>query len=152
METPRLKIVKKDLSKSNSVTPKDEQRGTRCRMVTGRASPVPAVLTVALALTAGGPAHGADNSAADFLAGLLGQNKPVICHDQTYALCAGARCFVFNDVAYCTCDVLEGNSISAPFKYDSSNVCSLKRFQCLMVLPAIRDNVSSSLYLRMFYW
>ena len=67
----------------------------------------------------------AADGGADPLAGLLAQNTPVICRDQTYALCAGASCFVFNDVAYCTCDVKKGNSISSPFKYDSGNVCSV---------------------------
>jgi hypothetical protein len=120
MKPPRLQIVKKDLSKPNIITSPSEQRETRHR----KASLVPAVLA-ALALTAGGPARSADDSTADFLAGLLSRHKPVICRDQTYALCAGASCFVFNDVAYCTCNVLEGNSISTPFNYDSSNVCSL---------------------------
>jgi hypothetical protein len=47
-----------------------------------------------------------------------------ICKDQTYALCATARCFVFNEVAYCKCDVEHGDSISLPFRYDTGkNVC-----------------------------
>ena len=47
-----------------------------------------------------------------------------ICEDQTYALCATAKCFVFNDLAYCKCDVEHGNSISLPFNYDTGkNVC-----------------------------
>jgi hypothetical protein len=49
-----------------------------------------------------------------------------ICHDQTYALCAVASCFVFNGVAYCTCDVEHGDSISLPFNYDTGeDVCSV---------------------------
>ena len=39
----------------------------------------------------------------------------VVCHDQTYALCATASCTVYNGVAYCQCDVLRGDSISLQF-------------------------------------
>ena len=49
-----------------------------------------------------------------------------ICHDQTYALCAVASCFVFNGLAYCTCDIKKGDSISLPFHYGrGKNVCSV---------------------------
>ena len=49
-----------------------------------------------------------------------------ICHDQTYALCAVASCFVFNEVAYCTCEVKRGDSISLPFRYGhGKDVCSV---------------------------
>src|SRR3954465_9297607 len=49
-----------------------------------------------------------------------------ICHDQTYALCAAASCFVLNQVAYCKCDVEHGDSISLPFKFDKGeNVCTV---------------------------
>lgn len=49
-----------------------------------------------------------------------------ICHDQTYALCAVAGCFVINGVAYCTCDVKKGDSISLPFNYGrGKDVCSI---------------------------
>jgi hypothetical protein len=49
-----------------------------------------------------------------------------ICHDQTYALCATASCFVFNGLAYCTCDVKRGDSISLPFNYgNGKDVCSV---------------------------
>ncbi len=122
MHPPRLEIVKKDRPKSTPVTLAGQQRGARRRSVTGRASL--AVAALAPMLAAGGSARAADD-AADPLAGLLAQDTPVICRDQTYALCAGASCFVYNDVAYCTCDVLNGDSISAPFKYDNSNVCSV---------------------------
>ena len=120
MHPPRLEIVK-DRPKPTSVTPAG---GARRRSITGKASLAPAVLAAALALTAGGSARAADDS-VNFLRGLLARNKPVICRDQTYALCAGAGCFVFNDVAYCGCDVRKGNSVSAPFKYDNGNVCSV---------------------------
>jgi hypothetical protein len=48
-----------------------------------------------------------------------------ICEDQTYALCAVASCFVFNEVAYCKCTVEHGDSISEPFNFgDDQNVCT----------------------------
>lgn len=49
-----------------------------------------------------------------------------VCKDQTYALCAVASCFVFNGVAYCTCEVKKGDSISLPFRFgDGEDVCSV---------------------------
>jgi hypothetical protein len=48
-----------------------------------------------------------------------------VCKDQIYALCAAASCFVFDDVAYCKCDVEFGDSISAAFKFDHQNVCTV---------------------------
>jgi hypothetical protein len=49
-----------------------------------------------------------------------------VCKDQTYALCAVASCFVFNQVAYCKCDVKSGDSISLPFQFDSDqDVCTV---------------------------
>lgn len=36
-----------------------------------------------------------------------------------HGLCAVASCFVFNDLAYCQCDVASGDSISVPFKFDN---------------------------------
>jgi len=48
-----------------------------------------------------------------------------VCKDQTYALCAAARCNVFDGVAYCQCDVKSGNSISLPFQMGSGDVCSV---------------------------
>jgi hypothetical protein len=49
-----------------------------------------------------------------------------ICHDQTYALCAEASCFAFNGVAYCTCAIKKGDSISLRFRYgQGKNVCSV---------------------------
>jgi hypothetical protein len=66
------------------------------------------------------------------LAGLVGvlpaapataQSDPeppfVICENQTYALCATAQCFVYNEVAYCACDIHRGDSISLSLSYDS---------------------------------
>jgi len=48
-----------------------------------------------------------------------------ILDNQTYALCAVASCFVFNEVAYCKCDVETGDSISLTFKFDDQNVCDV---------------------------
>jgi hypothetical protein len=48
-----------------------------------------------------------------------------ICENQTYALCASARCFVFDGVSYCKCDVKNGDSISLPFNTKEGNVCDI---------------------------
>jgi hypothetical protein len=48
-----------------------------------------------------------------------------VCKDQIYALCATASCFVFDDVAYCKCDVEFGDSISAAFTFDDEDVCTV---------------------------
>jgi hypothetical protein len=49
-----------------------------------------------------------------------------ICKDQTYALCAAARCNVFDGVAYCQCAVKHGDSISLPFPMGKDqDVCSI---------------------------
>jgi hypothetical protein len=49
-----------------------------------------------------------------------------VCKGQTYALCAVASCFVFNEVAYCGCDVKSGDSISLPFQFDGGkDVCTV---------------------------
>ena len=49
-----------------------------------------------------------------------------ICKNQTYALCAAARCNVYDGVAYCQCDVMHGDSISLPFHMGKDqDVCSV---------------------------
>jgi len=48
-----------------------------------------------------------------------------ICRDQQYALCAAASCYVFNQIAYCKCDVEDGDSISLPFEVDGDDVCDV---------------------------
>jgi len=53
-------------------------------------------------------------------AGKMGVISPTATCDGTYALCAAAECFVYNLVAYCKCDILDGKSISAPFYYTDS--------------------------------
>ena len=49
-----------------------------------------------------------------------------VCRNQTYALCASARCNVFDGVAYCQCDVKRGDSISLPFSMGKGeDICSI---------------------------
>ena len=48
-----------------------------------------------------------------------------ICEKQTYALCLTAKCFVFDGVSYCKCDVKKGDSVSIPLKYKGGDVCSV---------------------------
>jgi hypothetical protein len=55
----------------------------------------------------------------------------VTCDHQRYALCAEATCFVFDGVAYCKCDIKNGNSISLQLSYSTpsgeKNVCDANR-------------------------
>ena len=55
----------------------------------------------------------------------------VVCKNQRYALCAEASCFVYDGVAYCKCDVMNGDSISLQLSYSSQgaerNVCDVNR-------------------------
>jgi hypothetical protein len=48
-----------------------------------------------------------------------------ICNDQTYALCAVASCFVFDQVAYCKCNVKSGDSISLPYNFEDGDICTV---------------------------
>lgn len=49
-----------------------------------------------------------------------------ICKSQTYALCAAARCTVYDGVAYCQCEEKKGDSISLPFVMgNGDDVCSV---------------------------
>jgi hypothetical protein len=53
-----------------------------------------------------------------------------ICKNQTYALCAEASSFIFNNIAYAECQIEHGNSISAPpFNYPvvgpQQDICDL---------------------------
>jgi len=70
------------------------------------------------------------------LAGLLGGAATAaaqgdgpfsICEKQRYALCAAAACLVYNQVAYCKCDVERGTSISEPFDLPSGDVCQVNK-------------------------
>jgi hypothetical protein len=52
----------------------------------------------------------------------------IILDNQTYALCAASSCFVFNEVAYCKCDVEFGDSISEKLAFDNGqDVCTVNR-------------------------
>jgi len=49
-----------------------------------------------------------------------------VCKDQTYALCAAARCNVYDGVAYCQCEEKHGDSISLPFRMGKGvDVCAV---------------------------
>jgi hypothetical protein len=48
-----------------------------------------------------------------------------VCKDQTYALCLTAKCFVFDDVSYCACDVKKGDSVSLPLDSKEGDVCDI---------------------------
>lgn len=49
-----------------------------------------------------------------------------VCNGQPYALCATARCTVYDGVAYCQCDEKVGDSITLPFQLSNGqDVCSL---------------------------
>jgi hypothetical protein len=49
----------------------------------------------------------------------------IVCDKQTYALCLTAKCFVFDGVSYCKCDVKQGDSVSIPLTYKGGDVCSV---------------------------
>jgi len=56
---------------------------------------------------------------------MIAKQHMKICRNQTYALCASARCNVYDGVAYCQCEMKHGNSISLPFPMGKSDVCSV---------------------------
>jgi hypothetical protein len=70
-------------------------------------------------------------SASPVDSALVPDSPFVICQDQRYALCAAASCFVYNGVAYCECNVKQGNSISLQLSYTSpsgeQNVCDVNQ-------------------------
>jgi hypothetical protein len=49
----------------------------------------------------------------------------LILENQSYALCATANCFTYNQVVYCGYDTVKGDSISLPLQFDSENVSNL---------------------------
>jgi len=53
----------------------------------------------------------------------------LILINQSYALCATAVCFSFNQLAYCKCDLLRGDSISLAFDFDDNqkNICTVNQ-------------------------
>jgi hypothetical protein len=83
-----------------------------------------ALMAIGLMVAFAGPAVGQDLSAE------LARSVPppggfAICKSQTYALCAVAKCFMYNSVAYCSCDIKSGDSISLPLKYGRGrDVCT----------------------------
>jgi hypothetical protein len=49
-----------------------------------------------------------------------------ICKNQIYALCAAAKCTMYNEVAYCRCDIKKGDSISLPLRLSpTEDVCDV---------------------------
>jgi hypothetical protein len=72
------------------------------------------VLCVSLAVVA---AHAEDPPILPDNSKMANVAPTIICKNQTYALGAKATCFVFNSLAYCECDILSGNSVSATFNY-----------------------------------
>ena len=54
-------------------------------------------------------------------------DPPVICKKQRYALCAAASCLVYNQVAYCKCDVKFGRSISVPYRIEDGDICAVNK-------------------------
>ncbi len=66
------------------------------------------------------------NSCLDKLLDKMAGAQFKVCKDQTYALCAAARCNVVDGVAYCQCDEKHGDSISLPFPMGKDqDVCSI---------------------------
>lgn len=51
----------------------------------------------------------------------------LILENQRYALCATASCFTYNQVLYCGCDILKGDSISLPLSFDHKNICDVNK-------------------------
>ncbi len=89
----------------------------------GRAWLVGIGLAVGLILAAGGSGLSAANAGMATTStkffkvcdGTAADGTPV-----PHGLCAVASCFVFNNLAYCECDVASGDSISLPFKFDNA--------------------------------
>src|SRR5215510_14168243 len=90
--------------------------------VSGRAWLVGLGLAVGITLAAGGSAGARQPTCSSVT---NGGSVFKILGNQTYALCAVAKCFVFNEVAYCTCDVLTGDSISLALEFDDQDVCTV---------------------------
>jgi hypothetical protein len=90
--------------------------------VRGRAWLVGLGLAVGITLAAGGSADARKPTCSSVP---NGNSVFKILGNQTYALCAVASCFVFNEVAYCQCDVLTGDSISLALEFDDQDVCTV---------------------------
>lgn len=99
-----------------------------CRMIQSprRAWVVGLGLAVGITLAAGGSASADERLSPPSCHSPAGHPNFKILDNQIYALCATTSCFVFNDVAYCKCDVKFGDSISETFKYDTGkDVCTV---------------------------
>jgi len=86
-----------------------------------------AALVVLCALSGGpGYAYGAGGPSP---ASKPATAEPTVICNQKYALCATAQCFYLDGVAYCKCDLKQGESISVPFEFTNGNetqdVCDL---------------------------
>ena len=67
-----------------------------------RAWPVGLGLAVGITIAAGGSASADERSGTQNVGSAASSSSPFKkCTNQTYALCAVAGCFVFNEVAYC---------------------------------------------------
>ena len=84
-------------------------------------------LAVGITLAAGGSADADERLRPPTCSSPASSRSPFrILDNQTYALCAVASCFVFNEVAYCKCDVKFGDSISLKLEFDDGqNVCTV---------------------------
>ncbi len=82
-------------------------------------------LAVALPVTAGCGGHAEQAVEQHAEQTMVAKSQIKICKSQTYALCAAARCNVYDGVAYCQCQVKSGNSISLTFNMDKRDVCSV---------------------------
>jgi hypothetical protein len=84
-------------------------------------------LAVGIILAAGGWAGADEQLRPPTCSSPASSRSPfIILDNQTYALCAVASCFVFNEVAYCKCDVKFGDSISLKLEFDTGqDVCNV---------------------------
>jgi hypothetical protein len=82
-------------------------------------APIAVALALVAALAFTLPAAAAADTAAPTAKGFT------ICENQTYALCATAKCFNYDGVTYCKCDVEKGDSISLPFDTKEGDVCDV---------------------------
>jgi hypothetical protein len=84
-------------------------------------------LAVGITLAAGGSAGANERLSPPNCSSPASSPSPFrILDNQTYALCAASSCFVFNEVAYCKCDVKFGDSISLKLAFDTGqNVCTV---------------------------
>jgi hypothetical protein len=81
-------------------------------------------LIVQLAILAIGPSI--DSVARAHPPACIDKGPFVVLQNQSYGLCATADCFTYNQVVYCGCDRLHGDSISLPLAFDTNkNVCDL---------------------------